>query len=431
MTTAIAVAIVVGRALFAVIVLLTMVPFMIWLERKGAAYIQDRPGPNRAHVGPFRLWGLVHIVGDALKLMSKEAITPKGVEKFFYVLAPVLVAFVSLLTFAVVPWADTVRIGDWVVPMQVLPLNAGILWVLAISSLSVFGVVIAGWASNNKFSLLGGMRSSAQMLSYELPLALSLIGAMMVYGSLRLNDIVLGQGELLFGFLPKWGVFVQPLAFIIFTICLFAETNRNPFDMAESESELVAGYHTEYSAMKFGLFFMGEYIAMVTGAAVIATLFFGGWQIPFVSTEMIIANAGWLAPAVTLATAVGLFAFGGHQFKNYYTQPKIWGDSRDEEPMILGSIGLALGALLTVVGILLALADLPAFVGPILAASLQFGSFMAKTLFFCWLFVWVRWTLPRFRYDQVMAMGWKQLLPLALVNILLTGAVLLGVSLWL
>jgi NADH-quinone oxidoreductase subunit H len=257
------------------------------------------------------------------------------------------------MTFAVIPFADDLVVAGRQITMQVADLNIGILYVFALASLSVYGIVLAGWASNNKYSLLGGIRSSAQMISYELALGLSVVGILMIYGSVQLDDIVRGQGEHLFGFVPKWGVVTQPVAFVLFLAAIFAESNRLPFDLPEAENELVVGYHTEYSAMKFAIFFMAEYMAMVTGGMLIVTLFFGGWQIPWVES-----------------------------------------------------------------------AELKAAVGPIPAALLQLGSFSAKLLFFLWLFIWVRWTLPRFRYDQLMRLGWKMILPLALVNIFVTGLVL-------
>jgi NADH-quinone oxidoreductase subunit H len=338
---------------------------MVWLERRGAAFIQDRPGPNRVNIAGFALAGLVQPLADVVKFIFKEDFIPPSANRAFYVLAPVLTLIPALMTFAVVPFGDVVRIGERIVQLQVADLNVGILYVFAIASLGVYGVVLAGWASNNKYSFLGAVRSSAQMISYELTLGLSVLGVVMAFGTLELDEIVRGQGARLFGVIPLWGVVIQPLAFVLFTIAVFAETNRLPFDLAEAEAELVVGYHTEYGSMKFATFFMAEYIAMTTGAAVIVTLFFGGWQIPFVSSEAL--NA-WTA----------------------------------------GLVGPTLGSWL--------------------AALVQFGSFSAKLGFFLWLFIWVRWTLPRFRYDQLMKLGWKVMLPLALANVLVTAVVLLAID---
>ncbi|MBP2681519.1 MAG: dehydrogenase subunit, partial [Candidatus Krumholzibacteriota bacterium] len=230
-----------GKALFIWGLALMCVPVLIWFERKGAAFIQDRVGPNRAAILGVRLAGFVHNISDVVKLLTKEMMIPAHTNKWYFALAPFIGITVILFAFAVIPWADNLRFGSWDIPMQVTDLNGGILFILAIISLEVYGVVLAGWASNNKFSLLGGLRSTAQMVSYEVPLALSLIGVFMVFGTVRLGEIVTGQGELLFGFLPKWGLFVQPLGFILFLTSVFAETNRNPFDLPEGESEIVAG----------------------------------------------------------------------------------------------------------------------------------------------------------------------------------------------
>jgi NADH-quinone oxidoreductase subunit H len=329
------------------------VPVLVWAERRGSAFIQHRLGPNRVNIAGFTLLGLVQPLADVVKFVWKEDYVPSHANRAFYLLAPVLLLIPASMAFAVIPFADDLLVAGREIKMQVADLNVGILYVFALMSLSVYGIVLAGWSSNNKYSLLGGVRSSAQMISYELALGLSVVGILMIYGSVQLDEIVRGQGELLFGLVPKWGFVTQPLAFVLFTAAIFAESNRLPFDLPEAENELVVGYHTEYSAMKFALFFMAEYMAMVTGAMLIVTLFFGGWQIPWVES-----------------------------------------------------------------------AELRAAVGPIPAVVLQLASFSAKLLFFLWLFIWVRWTLPRFRYDQLMRLGWKMILPLALANVFVTGVVL-------
>jgi NADH-quinone oxidoreductase subunit H len=351
-----------AKAAFVAFLLVNIVPIMVWVERRGAAFMQDRIGPNRVGIAGFAVFGLIQPLADVVKFMFKEDFIPPAANRIFYLMAPVLTLIPALMTFAVVPFADALRLGERVIPMQVADLNVGILYVFAIASLGVYGIVLAGWASNNKYSFLGSVRSSAQMISYELSMGLSVLGIVMWFGSLQLDDIVRGQGATLFGVLPAWGVFLQPLAFLVFTVAVFAETNRLPFDLAEAEAELVVGYHTEYSSMKFATFFMAEYMAMTTGAAVIVALFFGGWQIPFVSSDALNAWTPSLA-------------------------------------------GPTLGAWLAVL--------------------LQFASFSLKLAFFLWLFVWVRWTVPRFRYDQLMRLGWKVMLPLALANVLVTGLVLL------
>lgn len=418
--------IILAKGLFTVIFSLSMVPVLVWLERKVSAIIQDRIGPNRASIGFIRLGGLIHLVADALKMFFKEDIIPKNVNKFYYHLAPFIVAAVSLMTFATIPFADTLVIGEKSIPMQVLNIDAGLIWFFAIVSLSVYGVVFAGWSSNSKFPLLGGLRASSQMLSYEVPMGLSIIGMLMIYGTPHLNEIVTQQGELLWGVLPKWGIFMQPVAAIIFIICAFAETNRTPFDLAEGESELVAGYHTEYSSMKFGLFFMAEYVAMVVSSALITTLFFGGWQVPFFNTQALVENAkilttssmGFLA-ILSFFIMQNLMAYN----KEYKTR---WKDARDMEASVFSVVfGLATVVFLAI-GFGSMFFELPTWYGPIFAFAAQTGIFLLKVFLFCLFFIWVRWTLPRFRYDQLMNLGWKSLLPLALANIFVTGSVMLA-----
>lgn len=321
--------------------LLGCVAYLVLAERKISAYIQNRLGPNR--VGP---WGLLQPLADGLKFLFKEDVIPGHVNRVLYLLAPPAILIPALMGFAVVPFGDTLTIMGREIRLQIASLNIGVLYILATASLGVYGVVLAGWASNSKYALLGGIRASAQMISYELSLGLSLIGVLMVAGTLELNEIVTSQATYsLFGFLPRWNVFVQPLAFLIFTISAFAESNRLPFDLPESEQELVAGYHSEYSSMKFAMFFMAEYAHMITASAVIATLFFGGWHVP------------GMDPANT----------------------------------------------------------------SLAASLLKVAAFAVKTGCFLFLFLWVRWTLPRFRYDQVMRLGWKVLLPLAIANVFVTG----------
>lgn len=312
--------------------LLTVVPVMTWVERRGAAFIQDRLGPNR--VGP---WGLLQPLADAVKLLFKEDVTPGHVSKGLYFLAPAVAVFVALSTFIVIPFAKAEGVTLFGVPLKGLivapDLNIGVLYLLALSSISVYGIVLAGWASNNKYSLLGGLRSSAQLISYELAMTLAVLGVLLASGDLRLTTIVEHQAKL-------WNAVPQFLGFLVFLVAAFAETNRLPFDLAEAENELVAGYHVEFSSMKFAAFMMSEYINMTTVSALAATLYLGGWNLPGVTLP-----SGWL-------------------------------------------------------GLLL-----------------SFAIFLAKVGFLLWLFVWVRWTLPRFRFDQLMRLGWKGLIPLALLNL--------------
>lgn len=335
-----------------------------WIERKGSALIQDRIGANRASIFGFAGMGLINtLVADPIKFLTKEDFIPPHGDRALHTLAPCLALFPALVTFAVIPFGDVLIIGERVINLQVANINVGILYIFAMASLSVYGIVVGAWASNNKFSLLGGVRGSAQMISYEIAMGLSVMGILMVYGSLELQEIARAQGELLWGWLPAWGVFLQPLAFLLFFTAAIAETKRIPFDLPEGESEIVAGYHVEYSGGKFLMFFAGEFAEIVTAAALVTTLFFGGWQVPYLMRD-------------------------GFHFP--------WGTA-----LLLPH--------LTVV-------------------ALQVGAFMLKVLFFCWLQILLRWSLPRFRYDQVMRLGWKMLLPFALLNIMVTAAVIVALQ---
>jgi NADH-quinone oxidoreductase subunit H len=325
----------------------------------------------------------------------------------------------------VIPFADNLKIGGYDIPMQVADLNVGLLYIFAITSLNVYGIILAGWSSNNKFSLLGGLRSSAQMVSYEIPLGLSIVGIFMVFGTLHVNEIVKSQGELLFGFLPRWGIFVQPLGFLIFITAAFAEANRTPFDLPEGESEIVAGFHTEYSGMRFALFYMGEYLALVLSAALIATLFFGGWQVPYLDTSDLIR----FAPIVLKVLLIGcsLVAVAATVlFVGYAKRLKgTWGDKHDYEGHVLATISIVVFVASLLVLVWLWSVEIPDWGAKTIALIAQIGMFLVKLFFFAWFFVWIRFTLPRFRYDQLMRLGWKTLIPLSFLNIFLTGLVLL------
>jgi NADH-quinone oxidoreductase subunit H len=400
-----------------------MVPALIWAERKGAAFIQDRTGPNRAGIAGIRLAGLVHPIADVLKLLFKEDITPANRHKALYNLAPWLVMTVAVSTYAVIPFGDHITIGGRQIPLVVADLNVGILYVLAVASLGTYGVVMAGWAANNKFTFLGGIRSTAQMISYEISMGLALMGLLLVFSSLRITDIVAGQGDLVLGFLPKWGVVVQPIGFLLFIVAVFAETNRNPFDLPEGESEIVAGYHLEYSSLKFALFFMAEYCHMVVGAALISALYFGGYQIPWMPRPVIEANAGLLLTIKLAALVLVSLLFALLFARRVQRERGKFGDARDREPVLGMVFWLALAAA-AVGGMLLR----PWAIGPVgadlVATVFQVGAFVGKVVFFAWLFIWVRWTLPRFRYDQLMNLGWKVMLPLGLANLVVTAVVM-------
>jgi len=353
--------------------ILPMVAYSVYAERRVSAFIQDRVGPNR--VGP---WGLLQPMADGLKFILKEDFTPGHVNKVYYWLAPALVLIPALLTCAVLPFGTTMDlswlgIDDKNMPLVIADLSVGPLFIFAITSLGVYGIVLAGWASNSKYPFLGGVRSSSQMISYEIALGLSIIPLLMVFGELNLGAIVQTQAKDGWALLPFWGASApwnhadpwslasfKPwlltipigISFVIFMTSIFAETNRLPFDLPECETELVAGYHTEYSSMKFALFFLGEYAAMIIGSGFAVTLFFGGWSLPF------------------------------------------WTGQPTGE------------------------------VGP-LWALLQFGTFFAKVIALIIFFIWVRWTLPRFRYDQLMNLGWVWFFEIALINIVLTAAIMI------
>jgi NADH-quinone oxidoreductase subunit H len=316
-----------------------------YAERKVAAFMQDRRGPNRA--GPF---GLFQPLADGLKLFMKEEIIPNTSNKFLFIAGPGLAMITAMMTSAVIPWGGSIQAFGRTISLQIADINIGILYIFAVVSLGVYGIMIGGWASNNKFSLLASIRGASQMISYELAMGLSLIALLMLTGSLRLSVIVEQQTQGGWGGFLGWNVFRQPLGFLIFIICAFAECNRTPFDLPEAENELNFGYHQEYSSMKLGFYLFAEYINMFISSAVMATLFFGGYDIPFV-------NEANLAPNMAA---------------------------------ILGVVALLL-----------------------------------KIGFFIFVFMWVRWTIPRFRYDQLMRLGWRGLIPLALANMLVTAVIVL------
>lgn len=408
-----------AKVVTVLLIILSFVPVMIWMERKAAAYIQDRRGPNRAAILGVRLGGMINSVADAIKLFTKEEFFPKGANRFYFILAPFIVMFVYFITAAVIPLGDDLKIGPMTITLRIADLNVGVLYIFAMSSLAVYGVMLAGWSSNNKYSFLGGLRASSQMISYELALGLSVVSLFMLAGSVDLNDIVRNQGEDIL----TWNVLRQPLAFLLFLTASFAETNRTPFDLPEGESELVAGYHVEYSSMKFALFMMGEYIAIIVASAVIVTLFFGGWQVPFLSTEDLIAGAPEYLKLAGFGFAAVAILAGGFLVSRF--RPSKYKDARRYEVLVLGVPALAAG--LAVVGLIPAYDPglLPAWAGPVFAAAVQVATFLAKVFLCCFFFIWVRWTLPRFRYDQLMGFGWKGMLPLSLANLAVTALLIL------
>jgi NADH-quinone oxidoreductase subunit H len=380
------------KALIVAFVLLTTLAYLQWVERKVIAHIQARIGPSR--VGPH---GLLQPLADVVKLITKEDLLPPHVNKFFYLLAPFLAVTMALLSISVIPFGSEVTVFGHTTWMQLADLNVGVLFVLAVSSLGVYGIALAGWASNNKYSLLGGLRSSAQLISYELPLSLAVAAPLLLANTLSLREIVLSQSGYYFGFLPRWHIFQGPapqiFSFFIFLIAGFAETNRVPFDLPEAETELVAGFHTEYSSMKFAAFFMAEYANMITVAAMTTILFLGGWQ-PLWPVEF---GSNFLAPA-TFAFAGAICLYHGlHPARRLdrFTLP------------VFAVVFFAIAALLLI----------PAVV----SIFMPVFWFAAKTGFLLFVFIWIRGTLPRFRYDQLMGFAWKFLFPAALLNLLVTG----------
>ena len=321
---------------------LVIAMYATYAERKVAAILQDRRGPNRA--GPF---GLLQPVADGLKLFFKEENIPNFSSKFLFILGPAMAMLTAIMTGAVVPWGNVIHFFGRDIQLQIADVDVGILYVFAVVSMGVYGIMIGGWASNNKYSLMGGMRAASQIISYELAMGISLIALVMVTGNLSIKQMVVQQQQ------GMWNFFYQPLGFLIFLICAFAECNRTPFDLAEAENELIGGYHTEYSSMKLGFYLFSEYINMFVSSVIMSSLFFGGYDLlPFVDESKWGLSDNWMA-----------------------------------------LIGIA--------------------------------ALMTKVVFFLFFFMWVRWTIPRFRYDQLMNLGWKVLIPLALLNMLVTGGVIL------
>ncbi len=329
---------------------LLIATYSTYAERKVAAFLQDRIGPNRA--GP---WGLLQPIADAGKMFFKEDFIPSQASKWLFILGPCLAMLTALMSSAVIPFGDSIKFDNYTIPVQAIEINIGVLYIFGVVSLGVYGIMVGGWASNNKFSLLGAIRAASQNISYEIALGLSLIAILMMTGSLSLRAIIDEQATFF-----EWNIFTQPLGFIIFLTCAFAECNRTPFDLPECETELVGGYHTEYSSMKLGFYLFSEYINMFVSSAFISALYFGGFHYPFMN-------------AINGALENSLGAIAGH------------------------NVATAIGVVV----------------------------FFGKIFFFIFFFMWVRWTVPRFRYDQLMNLGWKTFIPLAILNVVVTGAGLL------
>jgi NADH-quinone oxidoreductase subunit H len=416
------ISIVLINVLLALLFSLGAAPILVWIERRVAGLIQDRLGPNRCHINGIRLGGLIQSFADMLKLVFKEDFQAKAIkESFFFSLAPVIVFVSAFLSFMVMPFADDLIINGERFIMQGLPMDLGVLWFLAFAGLSVYGIMLGGWSSRNKYSLLGAMRAGAQVISYEAAMGLSLVSVLITYGSIHLGDIVAYQGQLLFGFIPAWGIVVQPIAALIFIITAFAEANRTPFDLAEGESEIVGGFHTEYSAMRFGLFFVGEYVAMSASSALIVTLFLGGYHLPYLNTQTLQTYMPYILSFVIITLPLASF-YALRWIKKHNRWHKV-GDIRNHETTFLqkGLIGInvlviaGVGALL-----LVGLGETSTNVATVI---IQVTTFALKLLFMNFVFVWVRWTLPRFRYDQLQTLGWKVLMPLAIANIVVSAII--------
>ena len=381
------------KAAIVAFVLLTALAYLQWIERKVIAHIQLRMGPYR--VGPH---GLLQPLADVVKLITKEGVIPSHVNKLFYIMAPWVAVTLALLSIAVIPFGPQITIGPVTTWMQLTDLNIGILFVLAVSSVGVYGVALGGWASNNKYSLLGGLRSSAQMISYELPLALAVAAPLLLANTLSFREMVNYQSGYWLGFIPRWNLFPEILSFVVFLIAGFAETNRVPFDLPEAENELVAGFHTEYSSMKFAAFFMAEYANMVTVTAVATLLFLGGWQPPF-------------PEPYSDAVPIAVFALGGLIAVYHGLHP-----ARRKDKYTLPAAGLLFLGIAAIFGVSL-------FVPVLKEILMALFWFCGKIGILLFLFIWVRGTLPRFRYDQLMRFAWIFLFPLSMLNLFLTGLV--------
>ncbi len=366
-----------AKALAIFLMMVQIVPMLVWVERRGSAFIQNRFGPNR--IGPL---GLMQLIADAVKFLFKEEFLPDKKRRLLFLAAPIIALIPGAVAFGAIPLSVPIHVeifeflgqswGPYRFAFQSVELGIGIVFVLGISSLAAYSILLAGWSSSNKYSLFGALRASAQMISYELALGLSLVGILLIYNSFDFAEIIAQQqGSLAFqflgkdivwSFLPNWGIFYQPLGFVLFFVAVFAEANRLPFDLPEAESELVAGYHTEYGGFKMNMFYIGEYGHMLVSSALLVTFYFGGYNIPFVTPDQVLA---------------GVESFLG-----------------------LSSTGSSVAT-----------------------AFLLHGVFLVKVLIFLWVFIWVRWTLPRFRYDQLMDLGWKTMLPWALANTILTAII--------
>lgn len=349
----------VTKVLVVLVGVLNLAAILTWMERKQSAVMQDRIGANRASILGFRAFGLFQVLADSIKMFVKEDFIPPMGNRFLHTLAPFLSAFFALIGFAAIPFGNTIHLLGRDISLQIMDLNVGVLYIFAAMSLGIYGVVLAGWSSNNNYAFLGGMRGSSQMFSYEITIGATILGILMIFESMSLQTIVQAQGAMLWGIIPKWGVIVQPVGCLLFLVAGIAETKRVPFDLPEGESEII-GYFVEYSSMKFGLFMLTDFVETILIAALITTLFFGGWQVPYLVAD------GFQFPGGFEISLPGMFV-----------------------------------------------------------SVLQVASYCVKVFFFCWFLLLIRWTLPRFRYDQLMRLGWKMVFPLSILNLLATSLVIL------
>jgi len=429
MSTASIIVALITFVLGALLALLT-IPVLVWLERRTAGLVQDRLGPNRTNILGFRLGGVVQSFADVVKLLLKEEYYPNHIKmgRWLFMLAPIITFSAALLAFMVIPFADTIIIDGEALRMQPLPLEYGVFWYLAIGAIGVIGVIFGGWLSHNKYSLLGAMRGASMVISYELALGLAIISFILTYNTVDFNAMVQWQSNTFFSFLPAWGILIQPLASIVLIIALFAEINRNPFSVAEGESEIVAGFMTEYSAMKFAMYFMGEYVAMNTASAVIITMVFGGYQLPWVSTQMLLDNFSYFAYALIIIVPVFVGWMIRFMKRNNRVRSSVSHDGgREFETKVLSLVLIFMAIVIDT--ILLYLALVPNALATQIAVSLlQIMIFVVKLMAFNMFFILIRWTLPRFRYDQIQTIGWYYLLPLSLFNLFITALVVVGVN---
>lgn len=351
------------KSFLVIFMVLNLAAMLLWIERKGSALIQNRVGANRASILgilPFNFGFFNTLIADPMKLFTKEEFVPAKADKFVHGIAPFLALFPAVVTMVAIPFGDSVELFGRTIELQAVRLDVGVLYISAMVSLGVYGVVLAGWSSNNRWALLGSIRGSAQMISYELAMGVALVSMILFYGTLDLQVMVRAQGGLFLGFLPNWGIFYQPLACLLILVAGIAESKRVPFDLPECEPELISGYFTEYSGGKQASFMLSDFAESVMVAGILTTMFFGGWQVPYLSKE------GFALPGMS--------------------------------PLALPALAITL---------------------------MQVGAFMLKVLFFCWFQILIRWTVPRFRYDQLMTLGWKSMVPLALANLVITALAIL------